>query len=103
MQDKLTNENPEDVKDKQLTRPANITFTRLAVRAGWMSKQKYIINGTTYTLGNGETINITSNKALNTIEIKSLTANDFQYFTVKDGEQITIEYALCVFNNVTRN
>ena len=102
MQDKLTNENPEDVKDKQLTRPANITFTRLAVRAGWMSKQKYIINGTTYTLGNGETINITSNKALNTIEIKSLTANDFQYFTVKDGEQITIEYALCVFKNVTR-
>ena len=68
-----------------------------------MSKQKYIINGTEYVLSNGETINLTSNKALNTIEIKSLAKNDFQYFTVKDGEQITIEYSLCIFKNVKRN
>ncbi|MFV0552435.1 MAG: hypothetical protein ACK5L6_11040 [Anaerorhabdus sp.] len=99
---KLTNENPRDVKDKMLTTPANIAFTRLAVREGRLVKLKYFINGTGDEFKNGETINITTDKALNTIAINK-KSTDLQYFTVKDGEQITIEYAMKILKNVKRS
>ena len=99
---KLINEDIEHVKDKQLTYPASITFSRLVHFESRLAKIKYIINGNEYKLSNGETINFTTNKALNTIEVKSLTFNDLKYFTVSDGEKMTIEYCVHRFKNVER-
>ena len=100
---KLINQNPDEAKDIQLTRPATVTFTRLSNREAHLAKLKYIINGTEYKLKNGETITFTTNSALNTIQIKSIPVNDANYFTVADGEQLTIQYCTYYLKNVQRN